>query len=249
MLFPESREVAHGAMVRATLVAMPHLMPLPTWSFALGATMSLFSVLNPISAAVVFAGSTTGMDHPELRRSARKAALTAGTAMLAFALTGQIIFSLFGFTALAMQFVGGVLVLYRAISMLYGEDPRERSTEDEKAEASRKLPEDFAIIPFGIPLLAGPGTLSTVMGMIAGLSWTEYGVVLGAILLNAWIVYLFLRNAPAVFARLGAIGTKVVNKLMGFILAAVAMQFLINGAKGLAQEIRQLPPPPVVAAN
>ena len=226
---------------------MPHLDPLPTWSFALGATMSLFSVLNPISAAVVFAGSTAGMASPDLRRSARKAALTACAAMLAFALVGQFIFSLFGFTALAMRFVGGVLVLYRAISMLYGDDPRERSTEDEKAEASRKLPEDFAIIPFGIPLLAGPGTLSTVMGMIAGLSWSEYGVVLAAILLNAWIVYLFLRKAPVVFARLGAIGTKVVNKLMGLILAAVAMQFLINGVKALAVEIQRAPPAAVVS--
>lgn len=169
--------------------------------------------------------------------------------MLAFALVGQFIFSLFGFTALAMQFVGGVLVLYRAISMLYGDDPRERSTEDEKAEASRKLPEDFAIIPFGIPLLAGPGTLSTVMGMIAGLSWSEYGVVLVAILLNAWIVYLFLRKAPLVFAKLGAIGTKVVNKLMGLILAAVAMQFLINGVKALAVEIQHTPPAAVVSTK
>ena len=228
---------------------MPHLTPLPTWSFALGATMSLFSVLNPISAAVVFAGSTTGMDQPDLRRSARKAALTACAAMLAFALVGQFIFSLFGFTALAMRFVGGVLVLYRAISMLYGDDPRERSTEDEKAEASRKLPEDFAIIPFGIPLLAGPGTLSTVMGMIAGLSWSEYGVVLAAILLNGWIVYVFLRNAPAVFARLGAIGTKVVNKLMGFILAAVAMQFLINGVKALYIEMQQQAPAAIVSTK
>ena len=221
---------------------MPHLEPLPTWSFAIGSTMSLFSVLNPISAAVVFAGVTAGMEPTDLRRSARKAAFTAGSAMLAFAVLGQFIFHLFGFTALAMQFVGGVLVLYRAIAMLYGEDPRERSTADERAEADAKLPDEFAIIPFGIPLLAGPGTISTVMGMIVGLSWSEYAVVLGAILLNAWIVYLFLRKAPAVFARLGAIGTKVVNKLMGLILAAVAMQFLINGVKGLYLEIQHLAP-------
>jgi len=228
---------------------MPHLGPLPTWSFALGVTTSLFSVLNPISAAVVFASATSGMEPKALRRSAKKAALTAGAAMLAFALVGQFIFSFFGFTALAMRFVGGVLVLYRAISMLYGEDPRERSTEDERAEASLKLPEDFAIIPFGIPLLAGPGTLSTVMGMIAGVTWREYGVVLMAILLNVWATYLFLRNAPAVFARLGAIGTKVVNKLMGLILAAVAMQFLINGVKALYIEIREMPPVAVVSTK
>ena len=169
--------------------------------------------------------------------------------MLAFALVGQFIFSFFGFTALAMRFVGGVLVLYRAISMLYGEDPRERHTEDEKAEAGRKLPDDFAIIPFGIPLLAGPGTFSTVMGMIAGISLLEYGVGLLAILLNTWATYLFLRKAPAVLARIGAIGTKVVNKLMGLILAAVAMQFLINGVKALTIEIRQMPPAAIVSTK
>jgi multiple antibiotic resistance protein len=169
--------------------------------------------------------------------------------MLAFALVGQFMFSLFGFTALAMRFVGGVLVLYRAIGMLYGEDPRERSTESQKAEASRKLPEDFAIIPFGIPLVAGPGTISTVMGVIVGLGWLEYGVVLLAILLNTWIVYLFLRKAPAVFSRLGAIGTNVVNKLMGLILAAVAMQFLINGVKALYIEIQQASPAAVVSTK
>jgi multiple antibiotic resistance protein len=189
------------------------------------------------------------MERAALRRSARKASLTVGAAMLGFALVGQFIFSLFGFTALAMRFVGGALVLYRAIGMLYGEDPRERSTANEKAEASRKLPEAFAIIPFGIPLVAGPGTISTVMGMIVGLGWLEYGVVIVAILLNTWIVYLFLRKAPAVFSRLGAIGTSVVNKLMGLILAAVAMQFLINGVKELYIEIQQMPPPAIVATK
>jgi len=228
---------------------MPHLGPLPTWSFALGVTTSLFSVLNPISAATIFASATVGMDQPALRRSAKKAALTAGAAMVTFALVGQFIFSFFGFTALAMRFVGGVLVLYRAISMLYGDDPRERSTEDEKTEASRKRPEDFAIIPFGIPLLAGPGTLSTVMGMIAGVTWWEYGVVLLAILANVWATYLFLRKAPAVLARLGAIGSKVVNKLMGLILAAVAMQFLINGVKALYLEMQQLAPAAIVSTK
>jgi multiple antibiotic resistance protein len=85
--------------------------------------------------------------------------------------------------------------------------------------------------------------------MIAGVSWLEYGVVLVAILLNTWATYLFLRNAPAVFARLGAIGTKVVNKLMGLILAAVAMQFLINGVKALTIEIRQMPPAAIVSTK
>lgn len=228
---------------------MPTFLPLPTWSFLLGAIATLFSVINPPSSATLFATATAGMDTASLRRAARKASLTATITMVLFALVGQFIFSFFGFTALAMRFVGGVLVLYRAISMLYGEDPRERATEQERAEAAKKLPDDFAIIPFGIPLLAGPGTISTVMGMIAGVSLSEYLVVLGAIFLNGWICYQFLRQAPRVMARLGALGIKIVNKLMGLILAAVAMQFLINGVKALALEIQQQRPAVVQGAT
>jgi len=221
---------------------MPPFLPLPTLTFLLGVTTSLFSVINPPSAAALFASQTTGMTLKDLNRAARKASLTATVAMLAFALVGQAIFSFFGFTALAMRFVGGVLLLYRSLSMIYGDDPRERHTEEERAEAALKLPDDFAIIPFGIPMLAGPGTLSTVMGMIAGLSIAEYLAVLAAILVNGWICYLFLRQAPRVMARMGALGTKIVNKLMGLILAAVAMQFLINGVKAVALEIQQQHP-------
>ena len=191
---------------------------------------------------MLFATATMGMDTPSLRRAARKASLTATVTMVLFALVGQFIFTFFGFTALAMRFVGGVLVLYRALSMIYGEDPRERSTEQEKAEAALKLPDDFAIIPFGIPMLAGPGTISTVMGMIAGISLSEYLTVLLVILFNGWICYLFLRQAPRVMERMGALGIKIMNKLMGVILAAVAMQFLINGVKALVIEIQQQPP-------
>jgi multiple antibiotic resistance protein len=87
------------------------------------------------------------------------------------------------------------------------------------------------------------------MGMIAGVSWWEYGVVLLAILANTWATYLFLRKAPAVLARIGAIGTKVVNKLMGLILAAVAMQFLINGVKALYIEMQQPTPAAIVSTK
>lgn len=218
------------------------LSTLPTWSFVLGAMTSLFSVINPPSSASIFAGAVVGMEPGELDRTAKKAAWTATVAMLVFAVAGQVIFSFFGFTALAMRFVGGVLVLYRALHMLYGEDPRERHSDEERKEAAAKLPADFAIIPFGIPLLAGPGTLSTVMGMIAGVTFLEYLVVIVAILANGWVCYQFLRQAPRVMEKMGALGTKVVNKLMGLILAAVAMQFLINGVKGLVQEIRAMPP-------
>jgi len=218
---------------------MMHLAPAPTFAFAIGVTTSLFSVLNPPSSAVVFAGATSGMEKKELRACARKATLTAGIAMLTCALLGQFLFSFFGFTALAMRFVGGVLVFRSALQMLYGDEEQDRSMATERAQAVGKQASDFAIIPFGIPLLAGAGTISTVMGMIVGLSLLEYLAVLGAIVLNAWICYLFLAHSPKVLAKLGPIGSKVLTKLMGLILAAVATQFLINGTKELSLEIHQ----------
>lgn len=218
---------------------MFHLKPYPTWAFALGVFTSIFSVVNPASAAMIFSGLTGGMDRARIRRMALRASLTATATMLAFALLGKLVFSFFGFTALAMRFVGGVLVMYSALGMLYGEDPHLKDAGDHAAAT------DVAIIPMGIPMLAGPGTISTVMGFIAGLSLSEVLAVLAAILVNGWLIHQFLLQSRWITGKLGATGTKIVTKLMGMILAAVAMQFLINGVKGVAAEIRN--PPPVVA--
>ena len=218
---------------------MLNLGPMPTWGFALGAFTSLFSIINPASGSVIFASATAGMDPARLRRAAFKASLTATVAMLTFALLGRLMFSFFGFTALAMRFVGGIVVMYSAMGMLYGQDPHVKDSDQENAQVSNRSQDDLAIIPLGIPMLAGPGTISTVMGLIAGLSLSEDLVVLAAIIINGWVCHMFLLQSRWVVARLGSTGTKVVTKLMGLILAAVAMQFLINGVKGVALEIRQ----------
>lgn len=210
-----------------------HLTPFPTWAFALGVTTSLFSVINPTSAAVIFSGMTAGMDARRFRQTALKASLTATLAMLTFALLGRALFGFFGFTALAMRFVGGVLVMHSALGMLYGEDPHLRDAGRDDAARG-----DMAVIPLGIPMLAGPGTISTVMGFIPGLSLWEVLAVLGAVLVNGALIHLFLLQSRFITARLGATGSKIVTKLMGMILAAVAMQFLINGVKGVVAEVR-----------
>jgi len=212
---------------------MWHLRPFPTWAFAIGVFTSLFSIINPTSAAVIFSGMTTTMDRHRVRQTALKASLTATLVMLSFALLGRALFSFFGFTALAMRFVGGILVMYSALGMLYGEDPHLKDSSHERPANA-----DIAIIPLGIPMLAGPGTISTVMGWIAGLSLSEVLVVLAAILANGALIHIFLLQSRWITDRLGATGTKVVTKLMGLILAAVAMQFLINGVKDVAAEIR-----------
>ncbi|BDU71725.1 MarC family protein [Mesoterricola silvestris] len=217
---------------------MFHLRPFPTLAFALGVFTSLFSVINPTSAAVIFSGLTAGWDRARVRQTAFRASFTATCVMVGFALLGKVVFGVFGFTSLAMRFVGGFLVMWSAFGMLYGEDPHVKDAEGTARE-------DIAIIPLGIPMLAGPGTISTVMGFIAGLSISEALVLLAAILVNGWLIHLFLLQARWITDRLGPTGTKIVTKLMGLILAAVAMQFLINGVKEVAKEIRN----PVVTAE
>ncbi|BDU75870.1 MarC family protein [Mesoterricola sediminis] len=216
---------------------MLHLRPFPTWAFLLGAFTSLFSVINPPSASVIFSGMTAGMDRPRFRQAAFRASFTATVAMLGFALLGRLIFSFFGFTALAMRFVGGIVVAVSAFRMLYGEDPH---LTDSSQEAAGRT--DLAIIPLGIPMLAGPGTLSTVMGLVAGLSLSEVLAILAVILLNGFIIHVFMLQSRRITARLGGTGTRIVTKLMGLILAAVAMQFLINGVKEVAADIRSAHP-------
>jgi multiple antibiotic resistance protein len=228
---------------------MFHFAPLPTWAFALGVFTSLFSVMNPPSASIVFAGATAGMDARRLRRAAFRASLTATIAMLTFALLGRLLFSFFGFTALAMRFVGGMLVMYSALGMIYGQDPHVKDASREDGADPGRTQDDLAIIPLGIPMLAGPGTISTVMGIIAGLSLSEDVVVLLAIIVLGAVCHLFLAQSHWVVTRLGNTGTKVLTKLMGLILAAVAMQFLINGVKGVATEIRQAAQVEVKAAH
>lgn len=208
------------------------------WTYFLGIVTSLFSVLNPISASVIFASSTAGLESLVLKKLARRACYAAAITMIIFALLGQFIFTFFGFTALAMRLVGGVLVLQRAFTMLYSDDHQERLSTQDKEEAGQRLPKDSAIIPFGIPLLAGPGAISSVMGFVADASLWKNAIIIFAIIVNTVITYFFLSNATWVFGKLGSMGTKVLNKLMGLILAGVGMQFLINGILSLAAQIK-----------
>ena len=213
-----------------------------TSSYLIGVLASLFSVLNPVSASVVFASATANVDSMAMKKMARRACTTAGLAMIGFAVLGQFIFSFFGFTALAMKFVGGILVLSRSFAMPSG-DSQDRITPQERDAARNRLPEDYAVIPFGIPLLAGPGTLSTVMGFVTEVSLWDYALVLLAILTNITLTYFVLINATRIFKKLGTLGEKILTKLMGLILAGVGMQFLINGILSLTTQIRSLTPP------
>src|SRR6267143_1115087 len=153
-----------------------------------------------------------------------------GITLTAFALGGSLIFRLFGITIGAFKIAGGVLIGLNALDMVQARRSSQRETAVEKAEGIEK--EDVGIMPLGVPMLAGPGAISTVM-VLSGASKsvvTTLGVY-AAIALTAFLTYVTLAAAPRVENRLGQTGMRILTRLMGLVLCAIAVQFIIDGIK------------------
>lgn len=199
-------------------------------SFALVSFSAVFFVVDPFAAVPFFLAITVG-DSPDKRRSmALRASIAATLTLLVFALVGSFVFKLFGITLGAFRIAGGILLFLLALDMMRAEPSRVRAGPAEQREGAER--EDVAIIPMGIPMLAGPGSIATVtvlMSTAAG-SILRIAIVLGCILLTGLLSFLLLRAANLLERTLRQTGLNILNRIMGLILAAVAVQFMIAGA-------------------
>ncbi len=199
-------------------------------AFAFVSLSAVFVVVDPF-AAVPFFLSLTAQDSPEARRqTARRAAVGAGTVLAAFALGGAVVFRVLGITLGAFKIAGGVLLLIMAIDMLRTRPSEARITAGEVERGRGK--DDVAIVPLAMPLLAGPGSIATVvvlMGRARSLHVWHGAVVLGAIALTAGLSYLVLAGASRVDRVLGRTGLNILERTAGLLLAAIAIQFMIDG--------------------
>ncbi len=192
-------------------------------------------IVDPLTAVPTFLAMTQ-RDSPEVRRlMARRGAWTCAITLTAFALGGSLIFRLFGITLGAFKIAGGVLIGLNALDMVQARRSQQKETPVEKAEGIEK--EDVGIMPLGVPMLAGPGAISTVM-VLAGTSKTAVTTagLYGAIALTAVVCYATLAAATRVERRLGQTGMRILTRLMGLVLCAIAVQFVVDGIKmtGLA---------------
>jgi multiple antibiotic resistance protein len=198
--------------------------------FALLAFSSLFSVINPIGTAPLFVAFTQGAPPAQRRQVALRACLAAVAVLLAFAAAGGAIFSLFGITVPAFQIAGGLLFTVMAF--------RNVTAEEKQEAAGTVLPGDPSIVPLGIPIIAGPGAISTVMvlvGQARGVS--AHAALGGAILGNVLLTLLLLLAAPAIVARIGENGQRIVSKIMGLITTVIGVQFIIRGVSTILTDI------------
>jgi multiple antibiotic resistance protein len=220
--------------------ALTELSRVPWVRFALLALSSIFFLVDPFAAIGSFLAITAGADEARRKRMARKAALTCFVVLTSFALCGQLIFRMFGITLPAFEIAGGLILLLIGLDMLEAKRSATQEATGDAEEASHK--EDAGIVPLGIPMLAGPGAISSVMVLVGQVptlwSW-EMGAILGSIALTSLISYGVLAGASRVRKVLGETGIRILVRIMGLLLVALAMQFFVNGLTDLGIIQRQ----------
>jgi multiple antibiotic resistance protein len=186
------------------------------------------SIVDPFAALPIFLALTGAMERKAQARIARVATLTCFLVLATFAVAGGLIFSFFGITIPAFKVAGGILLFGVGLEMMRGKQSETKANKEEKAEAEAK--QDVAIIPMGLPLLSGPGAIATVMVLIGkAKSWDERVGVYTAIVAVSIVTFAVLRSAEVVARVLGKTGINLIGRIMGLILAASAIQFVIDG--------------------
>jgi len=204
------------------------------FAFFVTAFVSLFVTLDPVGNVPIFLSITPHNSEAERTAMVTRAVLVVFGVLVGFALFGNLIFRFFGVTIEAFRIVAGLLLLKIAFDMMEAKPARVRHTPEEDAEGAKR--EDIAIIPLAIPLLSGPGAISTVVALTGQAAKASsiipmFGILLLAIALNVVIAFLALRSATPITRLLKETGMRVFTRVMGLILAAIAVQFVLTGIK------------------
>jgi multiple antibiotic resistance protein len=197
------------------------------------ALSSLFVIVDPIATIPAFIAMTSRDSVASRLRMARLACLVTAGVLILFALSGQWIFRLLGITLPAFQIAGSVLLLRIALDMLYAKRSAAQETREETEAGATK--DDIAITPLGVPMLAGPGAISTsLILMNQAQDWPQRVALLLSIVVVSFASYLILRLSAHGARWLNPLAIKLITRLMGLLLAAIAVQFALNGLEQTA---------------
>jgi multiple antibiotic resistance protein len=198
-------------------------------TFTLKALASILFVVDPWGALPAYLAMSENDDDDKRRRTALKAALAATLVLAGFAAGGQWLFSVLGLTLPAFQIAGGLILFLVALDMMRAQRP----TKEGPAEVGEgKIKEDVAITPLAVPLLAGPAALSTVATLMSEAhDWREMAIVYFAVAVTGAVTYLTLRTAAPLFHLLHKTGIQVLGRILGLVLAGIAVQFVLNGLR------------------
>lgn len=190
---------------------------------------SLFTVIDPIGVAPVFASMTAKEDPRARRRVALRACLAALAVLAVFATSGSALLRLFGVTIEAFRIGGGILFVLLGLSMLRG---AEHGVADQGGQG------DPSIVPIGIPLIGGPGAMTTVMVLVGQAESVVHVAALAAALVAVLaLTWTVLAAAPVLLSRFGATGVALTTRIMGLVVLVIGVQFVIDGVVPIARAI------------
>jgi multiple antibiotic resistance protein len=199
-------------------------------------TISLFAIVNPIGSVPIFITATDGWSKVDRARTARTVAFTVFIVLVLSAFIGDGILNFFGITIPSFQVGGGILLMLISISMMHGKQGGTRQTAEEAQTLAER--EVIAIVPLSIPLLAGPGAISSMIlnAQQHPSFWGHISMMIPSLIISG-LIWLVLKLAEAISHQLGTIGINIVTRLMGLILAAMAVEFIAHGLRGLFPQL------------
>jgi len=196
--------------------------------FVLLAFSSLLFIVDPIATIPSFLALTAQSDLPHRRHMAKRAAWTCFLVLASFALAGTLIFKMFGITLPAFRIAGGLIMILIGLDMVQARRSQTKETPAETEQALEK--DDIGIVPLGVPMLAGPGSISTVIALMAQSKYWVHGIlVIVAVAVTAIISYWTLAAADRLGRRMGDTGIRILTRFMGLLLMAIAVQFILSG--------------------
>jgi len=201
-------------------------------SFTLLTLSSILIIVNPLGATLVYVSLTTDLEKPVRDTIARDACRFAFLILIFVAVLGAWILQLFGIGLDAFRIAGGILLFGIGMEMVYARTSRTKLTATEKYESREN--DDVAIMPLAIPMIAGPGAITTTIVMMneaIAITPVAIAVVFASILVSIVITYYMMRNSDYIMKRVGQREYRAINRLMGMLLIAIAVQFVINGMK------------------
>ncbi|WP_298357225.1 MarC family protein [uncultured Litoreibacter sp.] len=200
-------------------------------ALAVTAFFTLFVVIDPIGLAPMFVAMTSGMTQKQRLRIAATSCLVAVFILTVFGLAGQKLLDFVGISLAAFRISGGILLFITALDMLF---ERRTARREEKADdASGDLANDPSVFPLAMPLIAGPGALASMILLSSGADWDVTVMILGVMLAVVALVFVMFLLATPIEKLLGATGVVVATRLMGMLLAALSVQFVVDGMRDL----------------
>uniref|UniRef100_A0A7C4NSH1 UPF0056 membrane protein n=1 Tax=Thermodesulfobacterium geofontis TaxID=1295609 RepID=A0A7C4NSH1_9BACT len=197
--------------------------------FLIKSFLTLFTIIDPIGGVPFFLSISAGYSEEERKKIALRASLTACLTLLFFLWIGKYLLSFFQISVSSFRIAGGILLFLISMEMLFGKTTQVKTTERETLKVKEK--EDVSIVPLGIPYLAGPGAITTTI--ILGETSTLY-IKLGLsliIFLVLLITFLIFSYSSKISKLLGELGTKAIVRILGLILASIAIEYITTGLK------------------